>query len=113
MVVGGTIRGRGTCPVRQAASAVPNVLRQRLAACPPPSIAMGARGRAMLLLGFGAALRRSELVASQLGDVRPRRDTGCGSCFAAQGLPLRAGQDIAIWANPAAALLCPLPALNS
>ena len=69
MVVEGITRGRGTRPSRQVAPAVPDVLRQLAAACLPPGTALGARDRAMLLLGFGAALRRSELVALQLGDV--------------------------------------------
>jgi hypothetical protein len=48
--------------VRQAAPTVPDVLRQLLGACQSPGTALlGARDRAMLLLGFGAALRRSEL----------------------------------------------------
>ncbi len=69
MVVEGITRSRGTRPGRQAVPAVPDVLQVMLAACPPPGTALGARDRAMLLLGFGAALRRSELVALQLRDV--------------------------------------------
>jgi hypothetical protein len=76
MVVEGITRGRGTRPTRQAALAVPDVLRLLLAACPPPDTAQGAPDRAMLLLGFSAALRRSELVALQLGDVETVPDRG-------------------------------------
>ena len=79
--------GRGTRPVRQAAPAVPDVLRQLLAACPPPSTALGARDRAMLLLGFGAALRRSELVALQLGDVVTVSGRGVCGCWCAARRP--------------------------
>ena len=61
MVVEGITRKTGTRPTRQAAPAVPDVLRQLLAACQPANSALGARDRAMLLLGLGVALR--------LGDV--------------------------------------------
>ena len=40
-----------------------------LGALPSPDSPLGARSCAMLLLGFGAALRRSELVGLRLGDV--------------------------------------------
>ena len=69
MVMEGTARTLGARPTRQAAPAVPDLLRRMLAACPPPTDPMGARNRAMLLIGFGAALRRSELVALDLEDV--------------------------------------------
>ena len=113
MVVEGITRGRGTRPVRQAAPAVPDVLRQLLAACPPPSTALGARDRAMLLLGFGAALRRSELVALQLGDVVTVSGRGLRVLVRRSKTDQHGqGQDIAIWANPADPLLCPLAALD-
>ena len=41
-----------------------------LAALPSPESPLGIRNRAMLLLGFGAALRRSELVGLRIGDVQ-------------------------------------------
>jgi len=61
----------GIRPTRKAALAVPDVLRQLLATCGPATTALGSRDRAMLLLGFGAALRRSELVTLHLGDIEP------------------------------------------
>ena len=114
MVVEGITRGRGTRPTRQAAPAVPDVLRLLLAACPLPDSALGARDRAMLLLGFGAALRRSELVALQLGDVETVLDRGLRLLVRRSKTDQRGqGQDIAIWANPKEPLLCPLAALQA
>lgn len=77
MVVEGVTRSKGTRPRRQAAPAVPGVLRLLLAARPPGENPLGARDRAMLLLGFGAALRRSELVALTLGDVETVSPAAC------------------------------------
>jgi hypothetical protein len=56
MVVEGVTRSRGTRPRRQAAPAVPGVLRLMISARPSPDTPLGARDRAMLLVGFGAAL---------------------------------------------------------
>ncbi len=68
----------------------------------------------MLLLGFGAALRRSELVALRIGDV---------ALVAGRGVRLLVrrsktdqhgkGQDVAVWANPGEPLLCPAAALDA
>jgi len=113
MVVEGITRGRGVRPARQAAPAVPDVLRQLLAACGPATVALGARDRAMLLLGFGAALRRSELVALQLGDVE--RVPGRGGRVLVRRSKTDQhgqGQEIAVWGNPAEPALCPLAALE-
>ncbi len=57
MVLEGVVRSRGTRPRRQAAPAVPAVLRRMLGALPAPAAPLGLRHRAMLLMGFGAALR--------------------------------------------------------
>ena len=114
MVVDGITRGRGTRPVRQAAPAVPDVLRLLLAACPPADTALGARDRAMLLLGFGAALRRSEMVALQLGDLDQVPGRGLRLLVRRSKTDQRGqGQHIAVWANPAEPLLCPVFALNA
>ena len=115
-VVEGVTRTLGVRPKRQAAPAVPDVLRAMLAHCGRDELfraALAARSRAMLLLGFGAALRRSELVALTLADaeivpgrgvrVRIRR-----SKTDQQGR----GQEVAIWANPADPGFCPLVALE-
>ena len=114
MVVEGIIRGRGTRPARQAAPAVPDILQQFLGACRPPSTALGARERAMLLLGFGAALRRSELVALQLGHIETVPGRGLRLLVRRSKTDQHGqGQDIAIWDNPADPLLCPMAALNA
>ena len=110
MVVEGITRGRGTRPARQA---VPDVLRQLLAACPPTG-ALGVRDRAMLLLGFGAALRRSELVALQLGNVTPVPGRGLRLLVRRSKTDQHGqGQEVAVCANPAEPLLCPVVALDA
>ena len=102
MVIEGVSRTTGTRPRRQAAPAVPGVLRLMLAYLRPASDPLGARDRAMLLIGFGAALRRGELVALTLGDIetvpgRGLRVTVRRSKTDQQGK----GQPVAICANPA------------
>src|ERR1700710_224947 len=71
LVLEGVVRSRGTRPGRQAAPAVPEALRPMLDALPAPTLPLAIRSRAMLLLGFGAALRGSELVALRLPGVEP------------------------------------------
>jgi len=114
MVVEGITRGRGTRPAKQAAPAVPDVLRLLLAACAPAGGALGARDRAMLLLGFGAALRRSELVALRVGDVEPVPGRGLRLLVRRSKTDQHGqGQEVAVWANPAEPLLCPTVALDA
>ena len=116
-VVEGITRTRGSRPRRQAAPAVPAVLRLMLASCGRDEMlkaALAARDRAMLLLGFGAALRRSELVALTLDDAE---------IVPGRGVLLRIrrsktdqqgrGQEVAIWANPAEPEFCPAVALET
>jgi integrase len=76
MVLRGIRRTRGIRPQRKASAATPDVLRRLLATRRPPSSPVGARDRAMMLIGFGAALRRSELVGLLVGDVRPEPGRG-------------------------------------
>ena len=114
MVVEGITRGRGTRPIKQAAPAVPDVLRLLLAACPPAGSALGARDRAMLLLGFGAALRRSELVALRVGDVEPVPGRGLRLLVRRSKTDQHGqGQEVAVWANPLEPPLCPAIALDA
>jgi hypothetical protein len=73
-----------------------------------------ARDRAMLLLGFGAALRRSELVALTLSDAETVPGHGLRvlvrrSTADQQGQ----SQTIAVWANAAEPAFCPLAALDA
>ena len=69
MVMEGVTRTKGVRARRQATPAVAGVLRRLLAARPAAATPLGARDRAMLLLGFGAALRRAELVALALREI--------------------------------------------
>src|SRR5271165_3622183 len=52
MVVEGVTRSKGVRPRRKATPAVPGVLRLMLAKRPSPATPLGARERAMLLVGF-------------------------------------------------------------
>ena len=114
MVVEGIVRSRGTRPRRQAAAAVPATLRQMLAARPAPPSPLGLRDRALLLLGFAAALRRSELVALCLGDVTPVAGRGLRVLVRRSKTDQRGvGQEVAIRANHADPALCPAVALQA
>ena len=66
-VVQGIRRRLGTAPAQKEA-VLTATLRRLIASCDPET-RVGARDRALLLLGFGAALRRSELVALDVEDV--------------------------------------------
>ncbi len=70
-VVAGIRRAKGTKQEGKA-PAVTDEMRLMVAALPPTLL--GARDRALLLLGFAGAFRRSELVALDVGDVRRTRD---------------------------------------
>jgi site-specific recombinase XerC len=62
-------RSTGTRLRRQtAAAATSDLLRKMLATRPAADTPLGARDRALLLIGFGAALRRAGLVGLVLGD---------------------------------------------
>jgi integrase len=62
----GALRNHGRAVQKAAALTLP-MLRQLVATC--DRTARGRRDRALLLIGFAAALRRSELVALQVDDV--------------------------------------------
>lgn len=61
------IRRAKAAPQRRAAPLMPEQLAAMVAALPPSL--PGLRDRALLLVGFAAALRRSELVALEVADV--------------------------------------------
>ena len=93
---------------------MPGVLRLMVAGRPAADTPLGARERAMLLVGFGAALRRSELVALTLGDVETVPGRGLRLLIRRSKTDQQGqGQDIAVWANPAEEGFCPLAALNA
>jgi site-specific recombinase XerD len=112
-VLAGIARSQGVRPRRQAAPALPAVLRAMLAARPAAG-ALGARDRAMLLLGFAAALRRSELVALRLGDVTEVAGRGLLVLVRRSKTDaLGAGEQVAVCANPADPGFCPAAALRT
>jgi site-specific recombinase XerD len=113
MTLEGVVRSRGVRPTRQAALAVPDVLTKMLAALPAPDAPLGIRNRAMLLLGFGAALRRSELVGLRIGDVQRVAGRGLTVLVRRSKTDQHGrGQQVAIWANSADPLTCPAAALE-
>ncbi len=114
MVVEGVTRSKGVRPRRQAAPAVPGVLRLMVARRPSPGTPLGARDRAMLLVAFGAALRRSEVVALTLGDVETVPGRGLRVLVRRSKTDQQGqGQAIAVWANSAEPDFCPLAALDT
>jgi site-specific recombinase XerD len=114
MVLEGVTRAKGVRPRRQATPAVPGVLRLMLAKRSSADIPLGARDRAMLLLGFGAALRRSELVALTIGDVETVPGRGLRLLVRRSKTDQHgAGQAIAVWANPDQPGVCPLVAVDT
>jgi site-specific recombinase XerD len=161
MVVEGIVRAKGTRPRRQAAPAVPEVLRRMLASGAPDTSgdddagpgnvasaaaagqtgavgetgavgqagvacettvareisarrgAIVARDHAMLLLGFGAALRRSELVALTLGEVEAVPGRGVRVLVRRSKTDQHGkGQEVAVAANRADRDFCPQTALE-
>lgn len=70
-VLRGIRRAKGTAQARKTALLVDDL--RRLVGCVAPGL-KGTRDRALLLLGFASALRRSELVGLDAGDVRFERE---------------------------------------
>jgi integrase len=114
MVLEGVARSKGTRPGKRAAAATPDALRLMLATRPEADSALGARDRAMLLLGFGAALRRAELAALRLGDVAVVPGRGLTVLVRRSKTdPRAAGQEVAVWANPTEPGFCASTALEA
>ena len=63
----GIRRRKGTHPSRRATPISPALLARMVRA--QPATPLGLRNRAILLAGFGGALRRSEIVALDAGDL--------------------------------------------
>lgn len=111
LVLEGVARSKGTRPRRLAAPLQWEGLRAMLAV--QPESARGLRNRAMLLLGFGAALRRSELVALNGGDVREVAGRGLEILIRRSKTdPHGQGQEVAVSLADEAAL-CPVLALRA
>ena len=113
MVLEGVTRSKGVRPRRQAAPAVPDLLRLMLAKRASSAQPLGARERAMLLIGFGAALRRTELVGLRLGDVERVPDKGLLLTIGRSKTDQHGkGQRVAVWANPTEPGFCPAASLD-
>jgi integrase len=114
-VLAGVTRSLGVRPRRQAKPADAGIIRAMLAQCSKDELfraALCARDRAMLLLGFGAALRRSELVGLTIGDVEIVEGRGVMLTIARSKTDQQgAGDQIAIWRNQDDPGFCPARAL--
>ncbi|MFM2045249.1 MAG: hypothetical protein RLY86_3825 [Pseudomonadota bacterium] len=111
LVLDGLARGQAGRPVRQAAPILLESLPHLLAA--QPDGPLGVRNRAMLLIGYGAALRRSELVALRVGDVERLPGRGVEVAVRRSKTDQHGrGEAVAIWAaaNPD---LCVLRSLDA
>ena len=107
----GIRRAHGTAPTQKAA-ATSEIVRALVRAAGQSVGLRGMRDRAMVLIGFAAALRRSELVALDIADIQ----------FRAEGVVLRlrrsktdqegTGAEVAIPCG-AAGLTCPVRALQA
>ena len=120
MVMAGIARSKGRRPRRQAAPADADLLRRLLAALPSPASpvaaapALAARHRAMLLIGFGAALRRSEIVSLRVGDVTVVENRGLSVLVRRSKTdPQGRGRTLAIWANSRDPDFCPVVAFEA
>jgi integrase len=119
LVMEGIVRDKAGQGTRQAAPAVPDVLRRLLGALPAPNTpqaaapALAARHRAMLLIGFGAALRRSEIVALTIGDVVVETRGLTVLVRRSKTDQQGKGKRIAIWANHRDPAFCAVAAFEA
>ena len=115
-VIEGVTRSKGTKPGRQAKPVSVDLLHKMVASKPDEIFraALCARDRAMLLLGFGGALRRSELVGLTIDDVELVEGRGVMITIRRSKTDQHAeGQDVAVYANPEEPELCPARALEN
>jgi site-specific recombinase XerD len=103
----GIRRTMGTAPIRKAPITAEQV--RAMAAAAPDTLA-GLRDRALILLGFAAALRRSELVALNVEDLE---ETAGGLCIRiARSKTDQEGQGAVIAIVPGA-VACPIKSIKS
>jgi integrase len=119
LVMEGITRSKGRRPQRQAAPAVPDLVRRLLAALPAPNsppaaaTALASRHRAMLLIGFGAALRRSEIVSLRVGNITVVQGRGLAVLVRHSKTDQQGrGRTLAIWANRRDPEFCPVAAFD-
>jgi site-specific recombinase XerD len=105
--VAGIRRTIGVAPARKAA-ATAGTLHAMVALCPQTMI--GLRNRALLLLGFAMAARRSELVALDVADIADDRGGLVVTIRRSKTDQEGAGQTIAV---PFGALNCPVAAVRA
>ena len=117
MVMEGIARQTGLRPRRQATPATPDRLRRLLDAITlaevptPQAVALAVRNRAMLLIGFAAALRRSELVALDVADISAVDGKGLAITIRRSKTDQQgSGRTLAIRANPQDLAFCPAAA---
>ncbi|MBP2315465.1 site-specific integrase [Azospirillum soli] len=101
-VLDGIARTKGRRPTRVAAPILPEILARMVANL--PSTPKGVRDRAIILLGFGGALRRSEIVALDLADIE-FRDRGVKVVIGRSKTDQQGeGQEVAVYGSPVAAI---------
>jgi integrase len=111
LVLDGLARSQADRTVRQAAPIPLDALPRLLAV--QPDGPLGLRNRAMLLIGYGAALRRSELVALRIGEVTRHPDRGVEVAVRRSKTDQHGrGDAVAIWASTDPAV-CALRALDA
>jgi integrase len=109
-VMAGIAREKGARQ-RQAAPLVGDRLKTLLRET--PSTPRGVRDRALLLIGFGGALRRSEITALDLADVEIVEGKGLRVAIRrSKGDQYGEGQEVAIYRSPEP-VICPVEALRA
>jgi integrase len=111
VLLDGIKRRKGTRPARQAAPITPDLLLRMVRA--QSDTPLGLRNRALLLTGFGGALRRSEIVALNTGDVEFVGGKGVVLTIRSSKTdPYGAGDAVTIWASDDTDLCAPTALLR-